>query len=100
MQDDDILLRIKNESPYLTDDGFSQRVMDALPEPRRYRQQVIGISWTLALILGLVLWISGGPGLTLFSLQPALLLSAATLTFWAIVGLFVFVAKDEGLLDI
>lgn len=100
MQDDDILNRIKNESPYLADDGFSQRVMNALPQPVRYRQLVIGVSWTLALALGLVLWISGGPGLTVFSLQPGVLLSAATLTFWAVLGLFVFVAKDEGILDI
>jgi len=28
------------------------------------------------------------------------LLSAATLTFWATLGFFVFVAKDEGILDI
>ncbi|WP_141732609.1 hypothetical protein [Oligoflexus tunisiensis] len=100
MQDDDILKRIQNESPYLADDGFSQRVMDTLPKARHYRQKVIGISWTLALLLGLVLWASGGPGVALFSLEPAILLSAATLAFWAILGLFVFVAKDEGILDI
>jgi hypothetical protein len=100
MQDDDILKRIRQETAYLADDGFSQMVMEALPQPRRYRQRVIGISWALALILGLCVWISGGPGLTLFSLQPAILLSAATLCFWAILGLFVFIAKEEGILDL
>ena len=100
MHDDDILKHIQRETIYLADDGFSQKVMQSLPQPRRYRQKVIGVSWALALVLGLCFWISGGPGLTVFSLQPAVLLSAATLCFWAILGLFVFVAKEEGILDI
>ncbi|HET9237208.1 MAG TPA: hypothetical protein VFO10_08150 [Oligoflexus sp.] len=100
MQDDDIFQRIQSETVYLPDDGFSQKVMLSLPQPRRYRQRVIGISWALALLLGLYLWGSGGRILTLFSLEPAVLLSAATLGFWAILGLFVFVAKDEGILDV
>lgn len=100
MQDDDILKRIRNETPYLADDGFSQKVLEKLPKARRYRQWVLGASWALALILGLTFWVSGGRGLTVFSFEPAVLLSAATLCFWAVLGLFVFVAKDEGLLDI
>lgn len=100
MQSDDIFQRIKSETAYLPDDGFSQKVMQSLPQPRRYRQRVIGISWALALLLGLGLWASGGPSLTLFSLKSAMLLSAATLGFWVILGFFVFVAKEEGILDI
>ena len=100
MHDPDIFQQIKSETAYLPDDGFSQKVMASLPQPRRYRQTVIGVSWALALVLGLCLWISGDQSLTLFSLQPAVLLSAATLGFWAILGLFVFVAKEEGILDI
>jgi hypothetical protein len=100
MQGDDILKRIQSETSYLPDDGFSQKVMESLPQPRRYRQGVIGTSWALALLVGLCLWVSGGHSLTLFSLEPAALLSAATLGFWAILGLFVFVAKEEGILDI
>jgi hypothetical protein len=100
MQGDDLFKRIQSETNYLPDDGFSQRVMESLPQPRRYRQRVIGISWSLALVLGLCLWASGGPGLTVFSLEPAVLLSAATLGFWSILGLFVFIAKEEGILDI
>ncbi len=100
MQDDDILKRMKTETPYLADDGFSQKVMDSLPQPRQYRQWVIGVSWALALILGLTFWVSGNGQLTVFSLEPAVLLSTATLCFWAVLGFFVFVAKDEGILDI
>lgn len=100
MQDDEILQRIQAETPYLLDDGFSQKVMEKLPQPRQYRQRVIGICWALALILGLTLWVSSRSNLTVFSFEPAVLLSAATLCFWAILGLFVFVVKDEGILDI
>lgn len=100
MQGDDIFKRIQSETAYLPDDGFSQKVMQSLPQPRRYRQRVIGISWALALLLGLGLWASGGQSLTLFSLKPAVLLSVGALGFWAILGFFVFVAKEEGILDI
>ncbi len=100
MQDDDILKRIQAETPYLSDDGFSQKVMDSLPQPRQYRQRVIGVSWALALILGLTVWVSGNGQLKVFSFEPGVLLSTATLCFWSILGLFVFVAKDEGILDI
>ncbi|MDQ3234026.1 MAG: hypothetical protein M3Q07_19625 [Pseudobdellovibrionaceae bacterium] len=100
MQDDDILNRIQSETHYLADEGFSDKVMTALPKAQRYRRKVIGISWSLGLLLGLVLWLSSGQGWTIFSLQPAVLLSTATLSFWMVLGLFVFIAKDEGILDI
>jgi hypothetical protein len=100
MQGDDIFKRIQDETAYLPDDGFSQKVMQSLPQPWRYRRRVVGISWALALVLGLCLWVSGGHSLTVFSLKPAVLLSAATFGFWAILGLFVFIAKEEGILDI
>lgn len=101
MQDDELMQLLKQETPYLPDEGFSQKVMDTLPRPNRFRQRVIGASWSLSIILGLAVWISGGEhSLTVFSTQPAVWLSAATLAFWAIWGCFFMVAKGEGLLDI
>lgn len=95
MQDNELMKLLKTETVYLPDAGFSQRVIEALPRTAGYRRRVIGISWFFSLLAGLFLWSSGGP-----SLQPGVLLSAATLAFFVMLGFFVFVAKDEGILDI
>lgn len=100
MQDDEIMSMIKNQSPYVADDGFSDRVLLSLPAPNRMRWRVIGTSWTLALILGSVAWISSGPTLALIALHPAVWMSAASLAFWALLGLFAFVSMDEGILEL
>lgn len=99
MQEDDLLLLMKTETPYLPDDGFSDKVMNALPLRRGFRMQVIGLSWLLALVCGAVFWALNHTTLPIFDLETGVLWSAATLGFWLLAGLFAFVAIDEGVFE-
>ncbi|RYZ57435.1 MAG: DUF5056 domain-containing protein [Proteobacteria bacterium] len=100
MQDDELFALMKKEMPYLADDGFSDRVLESLPEQRRFRARILSLSFGLAIVLAFGFWVmsSGSSGMS--AIASPLVLSAATVAFWSFIALFAFVSVDEGVFEI
>lgn len=99
MQDDELFKLMKNETPYLPDDGFSDRVLKELPVRRRFRAQIIAASFVIASLLAYAIWILCKVE-SFAILSSPLALSSAAIAFWSFVAVFAFVTVDEGVFDI
>lgn len=100
MQDDELFALMKKETPYLPDNGFSDRVLDALPDQRRFRLCFLSASFAISILLAFGAWVLSSGHHEMSVIPSSLVLSAATLAFWSFVALFAFVTVDEGVFEI
>jgi hypothetical protein len=99
MQDDELYALMKKETAYLPDDGFSDRVIEALPVRSSFRMQIISASFAVAILVAFGIWTVSARSQGLSEIASPLVLSAASVAFWSFVALFAFVTVDEGVFE-
>ena len=100
MRDEDLLKLMKDETPYLPDDGFSALVLAELPVRRRFRIQILAASFTLASLLAATIWVACVKVESLAILSSPLALSTSAIAFWSFIAFFAFVAIGEGVFEV
>lgn len=100
MHDEDLINFMKNETPYLPDDGFAARVLEELPVRRRIRAQVLAASFSFASLVAAAIWVACMKVESLPVLSSPLALSSVAIAFWSFIAFFAYIAVDEGVFEI
>ncbi len=100
MNDDELIALLKEESPYISDNGFSLQVIDSLPPSRTFRFRFIGTSILISCAIAFAVWIFASQHHRSDLFASPWITSSVALAAWLFLAAFAYLTFQEDVFEI